>query len=342
MAKIVFVLTTGRTPQTWDLPYINIMADKPGSGKKFINYYPGENSIYKEDVEGKNKDIKPSEIPLFEFNSATNKTELTVDDSNTNLLMYLKAHPWFGRKYEITSETIESEKLLKGYELKEKAIDLVKHVSDLETRSKAMVVFGIQALHFEVKVAEAKLKQLAFEKPEFIIGKLSGVDYESQFISAQAYIQGIVKNNMGHTMVVWGDTEQSILTLAAGETGNIKLGNFLNNGSDQALITMQTIAQKLGIGDEPKTQTASAPTNTISEKELKAKDDEIAELRAALEAANKGSVHELNPPVVDSNKDAKVEMTLEEATAKYIEKFNKEPGPTVKGDLEWILKKLKE
>ena len=339
MAKIIFVLTTGRTPQTWDLPHINIMANKPGAGKKFINYYPGEDSIYKEDVEGKNKDIKPSEIPLFEFNSATNKTELTVDESNTNLIMYLKAHPWFGRKYDITSETIESEKLLKGYELKEKAIDLVKHVSDLETKSKAMVVFGIQALHFEVKVAEAKLKQLAFEKPEFIIGKLSGVDYESQFISAQAYIQGIVKNNMGHTMVIWGDTEQPILTLAAGETGNIKLGNFLNNGSDQALITMQTIAQKLGIGIQQEEQPS---VNAVSEKELQAKDDEIAQLKAQLEAATKGSVQEINTPSTQAETTNKVEMTLEEAQAKYFEKYQKEPGPAHKNNLEWLKSKLQD
>lgn len=335
MARITFVLTTGKNPQTWDIPYRMIMADKPGHGKKFINYYQGEDSIYQEDVEGKNKDIKPSEIPLFEFNSGTNRTELSVDESNKNLVMYLKTHPWFGKKYTITSDTIESEKLLESYESKEKAIGMVKHVSDLETRAKAMVAFGIQALHFEVKVAEAKLKQTAFENPEFIIKKLSGVDFESQYIAAQAFIEGIVKNNMGHTMVVWGDTEQPLLTLAVGETGNIKLGEFLNNGSELALTTMQTIASKLGIGE---TKPIIETPNTASI--LSEKDAEIERLKQALEAANKGAVQELVPTPV--KEETETTMTLEQAMEAYVKKFGKEPGPTVKNDLEWILKKLEE
>lgn len=344
----VFVLTKeGYAPETWELPFNNIMAIKPGTGqKKFIGYYPGEDSVFKEDIEKVNKELKPMEIPVFEFNKATNRTQLTVENSNTNLITYLKLHPWFNKKYTITSDEIESQKVVDEYELKFKAATLVRSDDDLELRSKALVVFGLQAIHYDIATAKAKLQVEADKQPDFVINKLSGVDFESQYISAQAYVKGIVKNNHGQTAVIWGDTENVILLLAVGEIGNIKLGEFLNSNTDQSITTLQTIAQKLGVGVK-----SDAPKNTIDtsvkDAEIAAlteqsnyKDAEIERLKAALEAANNGSLHELTTTdTTDVNPDS--EMTLEEATEKYIEKFGKEPGPTVKGDLEWILKKLK-
>ncbi|QQU04235.1 hypothetical protein [Myroides odoratus] len=334
-----FVLLKG-SPTSWSVKQNGLMIEKKGVGLKFAAYYPGQDSIFVEDI--KNKDLKPQLIPAFEFNPSTNKTELTVPNTDVNLITLLKLHPHYGKKFEIFSEEIESERALSKYNNIEKALKLIESANDLEVRAKGVVVLGVDAMHYLPTVAIAKLKELAFSNPTQVISKIEGMDYESQFIAAKAFIDKIVKTNLGHTAVVWSDTENLILTLGTGEIGVEKLARLLSQNNEQSYNMLQIISQKLGIGTQQEEQTPSVPVNTVSEKELQAKDDEIAKLRAELEAANKGSVHEINTPSTQAEATNKVEMTLEEATAKYIEKFNKEPGPTVKGDLEWILKKLKE
>lgn len=356
MAQIIFRLIGNRQPQSWTLPISGATAIKPGTKQsKLINYYKGNDSIFTEDILAQNKEIKPSKIPAFYKNDITGKTELKVNETDTNLILLLKSHSWFGKKYEIYSLEKESENALAEYDLKLKAAGLVNELDDLELRSKAMVVFGIHAMQWQTSVANHKLKELAFNDPKKVISKLESIDFESQYIAAKAYIEGVVRNNSGQTKVIWADTEETIINLAVGELGNIKLGEFLNSNSDQSLSTMQAIAQKLGIGTQQEEQT---PVNTISEKELRAKDaklaeleiesasklqakdDEIAQLKAQLEAANKGSVQEINTPSTQTETANKAEMTLEEAQAKYFEKYQKEPGPAHKNNLEWLKSKL--
>lgn len=349
-----FVLLKG-SPTSWSVKQNGLMIEKKGVGLKFAAYYPGQDSIFVEDI--KNKDLKPQLIPAFEFNPSTNKTELTVPNTDVNLITLLKLHPHYGKKFEIFSEEIESERALSKYNNIEKALKLIESANDLEVRAKGVVVLGVDAMHYLPTVAMAKLKELAFSNPTQVISKIEGMDYESQFIAAKAFIDKIVKTNLGHTAVVWSDTENLILTLGTGEIGVEKLARLLSQNNEQSYNMLQIISQKLGIGTQQEEHTL---VNSVSEKELQAKDaklaeletesasklqakdDEIAQLKAQLEAANKGSVHEINTPSTQAEATNKVEMTLEEATAKYIEKFRKEPGPNVKNDLEWILRKLSE
>ena len=77
MAKVIFRLTLeGKTPSTWELPQTNVMGLKEGKGKKFIDYYPGEDSCFVEDIQAKNKDLRPSKVPLFQYNYQTKHTVL--------------------------------------------------------------------------------------------------------------------------------------------------------------------------------------------------------------------------------------------------------------------------
>lgn len=350
MAQIIFRLIGNKHPQSWTLPINGATAVKPGTRQsKLINYYKGNDSIFTEDVLAENKEIKPSKIPAFVLNEIVGKTELKVNETDTNLIQLLKSHSWFGKKYDIFTLEKESEDALKEYDLKLKAAELVKDLTDIELRSKAMVVFGIEAMHWQLTVANHKLKELAFNKPEDIISKLESKNFESQYIAAQAFVEGIVKNNLGQTKVIWSDTEETIITLAVGEKGNIKLGEFLNNGSDQALSTMQVIAQKLGVEDK------NIPTSTSKENSivLLEKDKEIEKLKSELASKEKDTskddlIAELQAKLaeVKSIKEDEVvktettELTLEEAQAKFFEKFGKEPGPRYKNDIEYIKAEL--
>ncbi|MGS4345082.1 hypothetical protein ACKUSY_05620 [Myroides odoratus] len=331
-----FVLLKG-SPTSWSVKQNGLMIEKKGVGLKFAAYYPGQDSIFVEDI--KNKDLKPQLIPAFEFNPSTNKTELTVPNTDVNLITLLKLHPHYGKKFEIFSEEIESERALSKYNNIEKALKLIESANDLEVRAKGVVVLGVDAMHYLPTVAMAKLKELAFSNPTQVISKIEGMDYESQFIAAKAFIDKIVKTNLGHTAVVWSDTENLILTLGTGEIGVEKLARLLSQNNEQSYNMLQIISQKLGIGTQQEEQPS---VNAVSEKELQAKDDEIAQLKAQLEAATKGSVQEINTPSTQAETANKAEMTLEEAQAKYFEKYQKEPGPAHKNNLEWLKSKLQD
>ncbi len=339
--EVVFVLITGLNPESWTLPTKGVMTKDASGQLKHIGYFPGQESVFVEEVYKTNKELKPTKVPSFSLNLMNGKTELRVNSANKALVDYLKIHPWFGKKYTITSTEIESEKALAGYELKEKALELAKCETDLEIRSKAMVVFGIEALHWQVKVAESKLKGLAFEKPETVIKKLSAIDYETQYIAAQSYVQGIVKNNSGQTKVVWADTEQTILNLAVGEIANIKLGEFLHSKENGALETLQTIYEKLG-GNSPKKANSEklAQLDELAKAKISDQEAEIARLKQELEESKKNSVKELGVDDVVLGSGGGGEMTLEEAQEAYQRKIGDLP-PRFKNDLEWILSKLR-
>ncbi|MDR2223562.1 MAG: hypothetical protein LBE34_12660 [Flavobacteriaceae bacterium] len=336
-----FVLLKGN-PTSWSVKQNGLMIEKKGVGLKFAAYFPGQDSIFVEDI--KNKDLKPQLIPAFEFNPSTNKTELTIPNTDVNLITLLKLHPHYGKKFEVFSEEIESERALSKYNNIEKALKLLESANDLEVKAKGVVVLGVDAMHYVPSVAMSKMKEVAFNNPTQVISKIEGIDYESQFIAAKAFIERIIKTNIGHTAVVWSDTENIITTLGTGEIGVEKLGRLLAQSNEQSYNMLQIISQKLGFETQSEAQTQSAPVNDVSDQELKEKDAEIEKLKAELEAVKQKSIQEINPPTQTESTEQTVtdEMTLEEATEKYIEKFGKEPGPTVKNDLEWILKKLKE
>jgi hypothetical protein len=336
-----FVLIKGN-PTSWNVKQKGLMIEKPNEGLKFAAYYPGHDSIYVEDI--KNKDIVASLIPSFEFNPSSNRTELTVPNSDVNLIKLLKLHPHYGKKFEIFSEELESTKALSKYNQIEKALEYIKSDNDLEIRAKGVVVLGVDAIHYLPSVSLAKLKEKAFSNPEVVISKINGIDYEAQFISAQAYIQGVVKNNLGHTAIVWGDSENMISPLGTGEIGNEKLGRILAQNNEQSASMLQVIAQKLGVDSNTTIADTSKDDFLIKEKDAEikrlqeqisqketdtSKDDLIAQLQAQLAEVSKGG-----------NEETSGDLTLEDAQAKYLEKFGKEVGPRFKNDIDWIKAEL--
>lgn len=344
----IFVLK-GKSPQSWGLKSKGLMIDKPGFGLKHAGYFPGQDSIFVEDIHAKNKDLKPQEVPDFTFNPATNKTELVVNNSDKNLIELLTKHPWYSKRYEIFSEEIESEKALAQFELKEKALGLLKTTNSIEIKSMAMVVFGYDAYGWVENTALSKLKQLAFESPKKIIEKLESKDFESHYIASMAYILGIVKNSIGQNTVVWTSNEQTILSVAKGENGNEKLGDFLASKTNESHATLQEIYSRI----EQKNSGISAFSNqevagVVLEKDaalakkdqvISEKDAEIERLKAMLSNQNledEGKVNEV------SNVDGPKESTIEDLHQIYLNKFNTEVPNRFKNDRDWILTKINE
>ena len=341
-SKVIFRLTIeGKTPSTWQLPQTSVMGVKEGKGKKFINYYPGEDSCFVEDIEAKNKDLKPKQVPLFQFNSQSRETQLEVDPENYSLINYLKTHPWYGVKYKIFSKEEDAKNKLKEFEATEKALEKIKISDDNEIKACAMAVFTLNSFYKSVDECKAELKATAIKNPTKILEAFDQVDYDQRFIAGLALVSGIVKINPTQTGVVWADNGGTILHIAQGENGLDKLTKFLSQDNEQSQVMLQELNDRLE-------RKQKAIDSEMLVDELSKKDAEIVALKKQLEEANKSKQPEFSEDITSKTEDeVKVneninDKTLAELQEEYRNKFGKEPGPNFKNNIDKLKEKLAE
>ena len=343
--KVIFRLTIeGKTPSTWELPQTNVMGIKEGKGKKFIDYYPGEDSCFVEDIQAKNKDLKSAKVPLFQFNSQSRQTELAVEESNLALINYLKTHPWFGIKFNVFSKEKEAKESLAEFENVEKALDLIKESDEIKIKAIAMAVFGLSSFYKTEYQCAAELKAKAIKDPKVIIDAMTAPNYETKFVAGLALVSEVIKINPTHTAIVWKDNDGVILHIAQGENGLDKLTNFLTNESREAQILLQEFNTRLERKERMIARSEDA------DKVISEKDAEIAALKKQLEDAKKANENKIEAPKTKEdvvNEDEEDENTenvsvLEQLQNDYKEKFKTEVPIRYKNDEVWIAKKLAE
>lgn len=334
MAKIIFRLTIeGKTPSTWGLPQTSVMGIKPGKGKKFINYYPGEDSCFVEDIFAKNKDLKPAKVPLFKYVPQTKSTELQVDETNVSLVNYLKTHPWFGIKYNVFSKEKQAKSDLAEFENVEKALELIKESDENKLKAIAMTVFGLNSFYKSYTQCAAELKAKAIKDPKVVIEALEATNYEHKYVAGLAFVSEIIKLNPTHTAIVWAKDEGVILHVAQGENGLDKLTSFLTNESKEAQILLQEFNTRL---QRKERMIAKAED---SEKLLSEKDAEIEALKKELEEAKKTKIEEKEDWRNVHPEDLEPSV-LEQLQADYVKKFEKEVPIRYKNDEVWLAKEL--
>ena len=341
MAKVIFRLTIeGKTPSTWELPQTNVMGLKEGKGKKFIDYYPGEDSCFVEDIQAKNKDLRPAKVPLFQYNAQTKQTELAVDETNLALMNYLKTHPWFGVKFKLFSKQKEAEESLAEYQNVEKALELIKESDELKVKAISMAVFGLQSFYKTYTQCAAELKAKAIREPLVIIQAMEATNYETKYVSGLAFVSNIIKLNPTHTAIVWADSSEGvILHVAQGENGLDKLTNFLTNETKEAQVLLQEFNTRL------ERKERMAVRSEDSDKLLSEKDREIAELKRQLAESTKTTAPIVAEKVVEELEEEvpeKGKSTLEQLQEDYVNKFGKEAPIAYKNNEVWLAKKLAE
>ena len=348
MAKVIFRLNLqGKTPSTWAIPQSNVMARKDDKGNKFIDYYPGQDSCFVEDIQAKNKDLRPSKVPLFEYSVSSKQTELAVDEQNVALIRYLKTHPWFGVKYSIFSKDGQAKKDLSEFENVEKALELIKESDELKVKAISMAIFGLSSFNKSYTQCAAELKAKAIKDPIVIIQAMEAPNYETKYVAGLAFVSGIIKLNPTHTAIVWDDNEGVILHVAQGENGLDKLTNFLTNESKEAQVLLQEFNTRLERKERMVARSEDA------DKVISEKDAEIAALKKQLEDAKKANENKIEAPktkdvdVVDEDENEEDEnienvSVLEQLQNDYKEKFGKEAPIAYKNNETWLAKKLAE
>jgi hypothetical protein len=343
MAKIIFRLTIeGKTPSTWGLPQTNVMGVKPGKGKKFIDYYPGEDSCFVEDIFAKNKDLKPAKVPLFKYVPQTKSTELHVDETNVSLVNYLKTHPWFGIKFSIFSKEKQAKSDLAEFENVEKALELIKESDENKLKAIAMTVFGLNSFYKSNVQCAAELKAKAIKDPKVIIEALEATNYETKYVAGLAFVSEIIKLNPTHTAIVWSQDDGVILHVAQGENGLDKLTSFLTNETKEAQVLLQEFNTRL----ERKERMIAKAEDSV--KLLSEKDSEIEALKKELEEAKQQKIKDeedwkANLPNMDRDEEDESgpePSVLEQLQADYVKKFEKEVPFRYKNDENWLAKEL--
>lgn len=344
-----------QTPNTFHLKQENAFGNKEINGEKIakrIAYYPGRDSIFEEDNVG----ITPTAVPEFEFNSATNQTELTVSATNKNLIAYLKAHAWYGSRFELHNADLEAEKDLVAYDRIEKAMNFVSGKNDNETKALSLLVFGESSLANSPLVNKQKLMETAVKNPNTIINLTNEVDFETLYVGAMAFVLGIVENNNTMTAVRWKDNKGIIVRVATGESPVQKLGEYLTSNTDDSNATLQELSNRMDDSKKAVAKTYSALVVNESEK-----DSKITELEAklaAFESEKKNSlvteeitetentISETNVEVENVTKETVnvdyENMDIETLRSAYFEKYNKEVAAVKKNDAAWIISKLRE
>lgn len=323
MGKTVYRLKK-KTPLSWTLKQKNVRIAKEGEGLKFINYYPGGSSIYTDD----NKDREPATIE-FEKNDLTGFTEIQVDDANILLNNYLKAHPWYGKMYEVFSPEIAAQRKNEDFDKKEKALALLKESDDLKIQAKALAILGNKAYGWSPVRCMSELRDTAWSNPDVILEKFNDPQYHSLYIASLAMIKGIVKSNPGQTAVVWNNEDAGVIVhVATGEEPIKKLSALLAETTERSRVLLQEISQKV---DEK--------TKAVSIQKDDEKDREIAELKRQLAEATKKYSGETVEKKEVSDKPYE-EMELEELQAAYEAKFEKNLSFKYANDRDWILGKL--
>lgn len=341
MAKVIFRLNLqGKTPSTWAIPQSNVMAPKDNKGNKFIDYYPGQDSCFVEDIQAKNKDLRPSKVPLFEYNVSSKQTELMVDEQNVALINYLKTHPWFGVKYSIFSKDGQAQKDLSEFENVEKALELIKESDELKVKAISMAIFGLSSFNKSYTQCAAELKAKAIRDPQVIIVAMEAPNYETKYVAGLAFVSGIIKLNPTHTAIIWDDNDGVILHVAQGENGLDKLTNFLTNESKEAQVLLQEFNTRLERKERMVARSEDA------DKIISEKDAEIAELKRKLAESTKIEAPITTGKVVKELEEEDVpediKSTLEQLQEDYKLKFKSEVPIRYKNDEAWIAKKLAE
>lgn len=317
----VFRLKTGKKRGTYTLT--KGVAKKDGVLKN-ISYRPGTSSIYDED----NKDsvVKPKPVTLKFNNHANNPAvEITVSNSNSLLINFLKSHQKFGIDYEIYDEDLVAKSKVSGYNDIEDALKFVNYSDNSEIKASAMLVFGLHYFHKSFEICKADLKEAAVKTPSKILDVYRTDKFHVKYLSSLMYAIGAVKSNVTNTAVVWTDNEGVILHVVQGENPLEKLSDFLYKESPESQVLLQEFQSRL---DKKLEATAASEDK---DKVISAKDRRIAELEAQL--AGSGST-----TLTNENYDRN---TLEGASQIYLNETGNEVPTRYKNDLPWIQSKLK-
>lgn len=304
----LFKLKNDKRPASWGLKIKQLMLTKKDEGgrvigKKFVQYVPGENSIFKED----HTDDKQPVIPTFENGI------LKVDKDDKPLLEILRRHPWYNVHYELIDEDAKAKNELEYQDKIVLALEKVNVSEEEKLRANGLVLIGYITSDWTPERIKAKLRDMAIKEPDTILNEMNNEDYRAKYIASLSLLKKVVLENESRTKVVWANTGETIINVAVGQSPVKKLGEFLAGNNDKALATLQELGEQI--------------KRSYERKEPIDIDSEINALK------NQGK---------NISSQSTEDVEIEELQKAFEEKFDKQPPNNKKNDAEWLLEKLND
>lgn len=340
----VYKLKSGKTQGAFQLPLRNEMVTKVVEGEKRlkkIHYIPGADSIFVEDYKG---DEKPK--PVW-FDDG----ELRVAEENWTLNEVMKNHSWFNKIYVLVNEEATAELEVAEFEKITRANNrIINEKDDHKLRAMAMSIISLDAINWEPFKCKAQLLNYAKNHSSVMIAEMDKPNYENKYIAALAFSQGVVKYNLHHTAVVWGDGDGgTIVKVVEGETGVEKLGRFISVKNESS----ESVLKRLGeVAEESFVESAKEVAPIKSEAQLRKEIE--AKVRAEIAAENVGNEPKLEV-VEKAKEDAEIDadntkeenkavdytkLSLEALQEEYKRVTGKNLSPAYAKDVDWMISKI--
>mgnify|MGYP000368520285 CR=1 FL=1 len=329
MSIVIYDYLNG-APNSYHLKQNEVLAENKNGELKYIGYYRGQDSVFKEEL--KNDDIKPSVVPDFVFNPTRNKCELRFDDRDKALLEYMETHPYKNFKYALYSEEKEFEAKLSKAESIEKALDYIKESDDTRMLALGLSVLGMTSYGKTPLTVKSLLKDKAINSPKLVIKACEDDLFENKFIASLALCSNVVKTNSTMTAIVWSDNNGRILNIATGEDFVTKFAQYISEKTPESQSILQEIGKRVEL--------------TKKKKENKNKEaNRIAELEAKLAQAEQDLEISRGKEAVEVKTDEEIsleKMAILEVREKYKALLGKNAPFKNNNDIEWMHQKMDE
>jgi hypothetical protein len=296
---------------------------------KGIGYFKGYESPFIEDVIKLNKEAKAERPPIFSFKKYLNATTLEVKDNDIALINFIEKHEDYGRKFERYSEVLESERALGKFAKVEKALSIVNESDEYRIKALGLCIIGFDTYGREASTIIRQLKELAFESPQKVIDEYENPHFDNKLLVSLAFCSNIIEVNDSSTAIQWVVGKGRILGIATGEDTVVKMTEFIASQTPESSAVLQEMGKRLD------TLITRKAFKRKEEDKIKTMQERINELEAKLAGKDIMSI------VVEKDPDNYHVMSLEDASALYLEEF-KTPVPfRFKKDINWILGKIK-
>lgn len=245
----LYKLKHGKKPVTWELRKRALISDEK-KGLREIIYIRGGHSIYKDQYD-KDANLQAADV-IFEDGA------MLVNPKDVLLVTYLEQHPEFNVSFELDDPQAAAEAKLAKRRLKNQVESELEKLESFDALVEALTKKGESTLHFTPAQKELRCYEEADKDPEKVLKAIADPKNAVRYMVAVALQKGIIRESLDKSKLVWGDDEETIMTIPFGQKASESLAAVLFEPKGEGtLAELQKRVEAIGLAPKTKKKTAS-------------------------------------------------------------------------------------
>ena len=239
-----FMLIGGKENPIWMLRHKDVYGIDKNGDERQLKYVRGAKTIWADELEGRRR-------TMVEFTDGS----LVVKNNNQTLINYLKAHPEFGKKFEIYDPAQKAKEKLEKLDRVDEAKEILRKMNSDEKTAIATLIWGdrqvssLTDVELSLKLREYVEDYESYEtddltKTEYFLAKYDSPFTHAKFLVIQAIKAKVLEKSVDSTSVKWGKNGEVIVPVAVGKDPVSVMAEFLL--SDQGTTTFQELKKQMG------------------------------------------------------------------------------------------------